>query len=58
MDADLQHPPEVIERLAANAREQRVGVGLIAASRFGADGVGSFGAVPQRACSRPSDRTT
>jgi dolichol-phosphate mannosyltransferase len=42
MDADLQHPPEVIERLAAKAREQ--GVDLIAASRLGADGsVGEFG---------------
>jgi dolichol-phosphate mannosyltransferase len=42
MDADLQHPPEVVERLAANAREDRVD--LIAASRFGTDGsVGQFG---------------
>jgi dolichol-phosphate mannosyltransferase len=42
MDADLQHPPEVIERLAAKAREQAVD--LVAASRFGAAGsVGEFG---------------
>src|SRR5215211_3975352 len=36
MDADLQHPPEVIGRLAAKARDGRVD--LIAASRFGGDG--------------------
>ena len=42
MDADLQHPPEVIGRLAAKARDQ--GVDLVAASRFGGDGsVGEFG---------------
>jgi dolichol-phosphate mannosyltransferase len=42
MDADLQHPPEVIGRLAAKAREQSVD--LIAASRFGGDAsVGEFG---------------
>jgi dolichol-phosphate mannosyltransferase len=42
MDADLQHPPEVIAQLAAKAREERVD--LVAASRFGGDGsVGEFG---------------
>jgi dolichol-phosphate mannosyltransferase len=42
MDADLQHPPEIIERLAAKAREQPLD--LIAASRFGAEGSpGEFG---------------
>jgi dolichol-phosphate mannosyltransferase len=42
MDADLQHPPEVIEQLAAKAGEQPVD--LVAASRFGANGsVGEFG---------------
>ena len=42
MDADLQHPPEVIHLLAAKAREERVD--LIAASRFGGDGsAGEFG---------------
>jgi len=42
MDADLQHPPEVIGRLAAKARDGRVD--LIAASRFGGDGsAGQFG---------------
>ncbi|HEY6776752.1 MAG TPA: glycosyltransferase family 2 protein [Thermoleophilaceae bacterium] len=42
MDADLQHPPEVIARLAAKARDGLVD--LVAASRFGGDGsAGEFG---------------
>ena len=42
MDADLQHPPEAIERLAGKAGAG--GVDLVAASRFGADGsLGEFG---------------
>jgi hypothetical protein len=45
-DGDRQYPPEMIERLAANSRDQRVGVGLVAASRSGGDGFRSFEAVP------------
>jgi dolichol-phosphate mannosyltransferase len=42
MDADLQHPPEVVEQLAAKARKGSVD--LVVASRFCANGsVGEFG---------------
>jgi dolichol-phosphate mannosyltransferase len=46
MDADLQHPPEVIDSLVARARE--TGADLVVASRFVGDGdVGQFGAIRQ-----------
>jgi dolichol-phosphate mannosyltransferase len=54
MDADLQHPPEVIEELVAHALDQRRD--LVVASRFCEDGsVGSFGPI-RRAASRVSTK--
>src|SRR4051812_21882516 len=52
MDADLQHPPEIVEALLARAREG--GDDIVVASRFCGDGsVGHFGAA-RRAFSRAS----
>ncbi|MEA2449204.1 MAG: hypothetical protein QOG63_1136 [Thermoleophilaceae bacterium] len=52
MDADLQHPPEVIEAMATEAFDQRSDI--VVASRFVGDGsVGDFGPV-RRAFSRAS----
>src|SRR3954471_7567244 len=52
MDADLQHPPEVIESMAAEAFDQRCDI--VVASRFAGDGsVGDFGPI-RRAFSKAS----
>ncbi len=52
MDADLQHPPEIIDRLLSAARDQ--GLDLVIASRYCAAGAASSFGVLRAALSRAS----
>ena len=53
MDADLQHPPEVLPELVAEARRSQADI--VVASRHGAGGDEACFSAPRRALSRASE---